>query len=332
MRSFAVVAGCALLLAACAEPGGAPAPQSTDARIADYAQRIAEHPRVYATYLGLAQAYLDKARETHDAAYVAKARAAAQTSMDIMPGLEGLKMQARIAAFRHHFDEALEWAKQAQALLSADVTDGGVTALLVEAHMGLKQFDEARALLPPDGARLPDFHTAAAMGHWLKSQKRLDEAAAAFETASGLALNQNQKTLAAWGKVMAAGVYLDAGQIEPARPRLKAAAELDPKNRELRIHEVELMVLEGRAPDAIRRYEDLLKEFPDAELHRRIYVLAKDRDDAKARTHFDAAEALLVRILKTGEGYVLDELTRLYADSGLSADEAREKAAAHLPS
>jgi len=311
-----------LVLAACAGH----AELTADARIRAYAERIVEHPRVYATYLGLSQAYLDKARETHDPLWLAKASAAAQVSMEIMESLEGYKMHGRIAAFRHRFEEALDWAGRAQALLSADVTDGGVTALLVEAHMGLKQFDEARALLPADGAPLPDFHTAAAMGHWLKAQGRRSEAAAAFETTARFALEQRQISLAAWGHVMAAGVFLDSGEIDPARPLLKAAAKLDPQDRDLRIHEAELFAAEGRIPRAISRYESLIAEAPDAELHRRVFVLERGRgDDAKARAHYQAAEELLIRILDAGEIYSLDELARLYVDGGMTAEQAAEQ-------
>ncbi|MEX0645695.1 MAG: tetratricopeptide repeat protein [Parvularculaceae bacterium] len=322
-----------LSLAACAgrEANGRQTAASADERIDHYADRIAAHPRVYATYLGLAQAYLDKARETHDPLWLAKAEAATQTSFDIMPGIEGYKMQARIAAFRHRFDDTLKWATEAAKLLSADVTDGGVTALLVEAHMGLKQFDEARKLLPADGAPPADFHTAAAMGHWFVSQGRRNDAAGAFEAASRLAEAQQANSLAAWGQVMAAGVYLDAGEIDAARPHLQAAAALDPTGRELRIHEAELMVAEGRAPAAIARYEALIAEAPDAELHRRIFILEQARgEDEKARAHYLAAEELLIRILDAGETYSLDELVRLYVDGGMTAEEARERSAGLL--
>ena len=331
-----VCAAVALLLVACATPrasGSWPITRSSDAdaRIQYYAGRIAAHPRVYAAFLGLALAYLDKARETHEPSWVGKARAATQTSMDIMPSLEGYKMQARIAAFRHRFAEALTWGERAAELLSADVPDGAVTARLVEAHMGLGQYDEARTRLPPEGTPPGDFHTAAAMGHWLVSQGRRDEAAAAFATATRFAVAEHAKPLAAWAWVMAAGVSLDAGQFDAARVHLQAAAAIDPTNRELRIHEAELMVAEGRESAAIVRYEALLAEAPDAELHRRMFQLARRRGDtARARRHFEEAERLLTRILEAGEAYALEELARLYLDAGRNADRALELATKNL--
>lgn len=325
----AVLGAAAALLAACAEPdagGSPPTTLSADVRIQDYANRIAEHPRIYATYLGLSQAYLDKARETYDPIWLTKAQAAAQTSLDIMPSLEGYKMQGRIAAFRHRFEDALEWSRRAAALLSADVVDGGVTGLQVEALMGLKRYDEARALLPADGAPQTDFHIAAATGHWLVSQGRRDEAAEAFLAASRIAAAQDAPSLAAWGEVMAAGVYLDVGALDPARPHLRAAAAFDAGNSELRIHEAELLVAEGDTEAAIAIYEKVLEQSAAPEIHRRIFVLAHGRgDDALARTHFEAAERILVRPLKLGEIYTRDELVRLYTDSGATPDDARRR-------
>jgi tetratricopeptide (TPR) repeat protein len=99
----------------------------------------------------------------------------------------------------------------------------------------------------------------------------------------------------------------------------------------LRIHEAELMLAEGRESEAIGRYEALLAEAPDAELHRRVFVLARSRgDDERARTHFQAAERLLGRIVDAGEAYTLQELARLYLDAGVNADRAMELATRNL--
>lgn len=329
-------AAVALLLAACSKrpPSGTPpVSEASDAgtRIRYYAGRIAEHPRVYASYLGLAGAYLDEARRTHDPLWVAKARAATQISMDIVPGLEGHKMEARIAAFRHRFAEALTSCRRAAELLSTDMIDGALTALFVEAHMGLGQYDEARRLLPPDGAPLANFHTAAAMGHWLVSQGREAEAAAAFEAASRFAAAEEVKPLAAWAYVMAAGADLEVPQLDAARSHLRAAAALDPTNRELRIHEAELMVAEGREADAVARYEELCAEAPDPVLHHRIFMLARGRgDDEGARAHFGAAERLLTHVLEAGEVYTVEELARLYLDADVNADRAFELATKNI--
>jgi tetratricopeptide (TPR) repeat protein len=331
---FPLCGAVALVLAACVKTqarGPRPVVHTSAARIQYYADRIAEHPRLYAAHLGLAQACLDQARETYDPAWLAKADAATRASLELLASVEGYKMQARLAAFRHRFAEALAWGRRAAELLSADVGDGAVTALLVEAHMGLGQYDEARKRLPPEGTPPPDFHTAAALGHWLVSQGRRDQAAAAFEAAARFAAAQDVKPLAAWARIMQAGVHLDAGRIEAARPHLKAAAALDPMNRELRIHEAELLAAEGRESAALARYEALLAEAPDAELHRRGFLLARRRGDQKrARAHFQAAEQLFLGVLNAGEGYTLEELARLYLDAGVNAGRALELATLNL--
>jgi len=79
-----------------------------DARAAYYSDRIAKHPDVYALRLGLAQAFLDKARATHDPSFLKRADAEADLSLARMETLDGFMMKARIAAFRHKFDVALD--------------------------------------------------------------------------------------------------------------------------------------------------------------------------------------------------------------------------------
>lgn len=320
------------LAAACASPTGASMPGASAAqRIAYYSVRIEKHPRVYAHHIGLAQAFLDRARETHDPAWLAKAAAASDASLALMETVEGLKMKARIAAFRHRFDEALGWADKAAALDAIDAADGEIIALRVEALMGLNRMDEARALLPEGAGETSDFHVAAALGHWLAAANRAEEAADAFSAASRIAERRNAATLAGWAETMAAGVFIDAGNAEAARPHLAAAEALDPQSRLHRAHVAELAMLEGRPEGALAMFETLVREAPDPEFHRRACLAARALgDDARAQRHFAAAEQMLIRVLDFGESFTLDELARLYVDGGASADEAARRARSHL--
>jgi len=320
--------------AACASSPNGPArlEPGADARAAYYSKRIAKHPDVYALRLGLAQAYLDKARATHDPAFLKRADAEADLSLARIETVDGFKMKARVAAFRHKFGDALEWIDKAAPLAGVDTPDGGLVALKVEALMGLKRQDEARALLPATAEQANDFHLAAAFGHWLKAAGRLDEAAAAFVAASNLAQAQRAPQLAGWAETMAAGVYLDAGHPDEARPHLAAAATHDARSLFFRTHLAELAALEGRNAEALSQFEALIDEAADPELHRRAFLAARAAGDfATADRHFKAAEASLTRVLAAGETFTLGELERLYVDGGASREEAQEKARSRMP-
>ncbi|HNS85257.1 MAG TPA: hypothetical protein PKH09_00060 [Parvularculaceae bacterium] len=307
------------MLAAIAAASCASSPQEAsdaDARIQYYSGRIEAHPGVYALHLGLAQAYLDKARETHDPSFIHAALAESDASLSLLESVEGFKMKARIAAFRHHFDEALEWAAKAEALTTADVDDGAIAALKVEALLGLGRADEARALLPARAEDADGFHVAAALGHVYAAIGSPDLAAAAFARAAAFAEAEGADQLAGWAETSAAGAYLDAGDAALANPHLERAKGFDADSRFFRTHLAERAALEGRPAEALAVYERLIAEADDPELRRRAFLLARLQGDAtRAAAHLVAAERLLRAALDAGESYARADLARLRADA-----------------
>lgn len=316
--SLATVSVCGLLTLSPTSPLLAKEvePTSPEIRIEYYTKRIDEQPRLYAAYIGLSQAYLDMARKSEDPSWLISSRNAADRSLTITPSMEGYKMQARIDAFRHNFVDALAWAKKADALRSEDFRDGETSSLLAEAYAGLGLYELARKELPNTINDCWDYYTAAALGNWLVSQQRGQEAAQAFEKAYAWALAANSPSHAAWALAMAAGTYIDAGDTEAARPYLTRAQELDPANRELLIHEAEILDAEGRAEEAIAHYELVLDIHPDAEISRRLMVLERIRgNQTAAEAHFHTAEQSLRRIQKAGEKYADKLLGQLYQNA-----------------
>ena len=86
---------------------------SLDSRINYYQCRVRRFPNLYPAHTALAIAYLDKARRTHDAVWVQRARAAAAESLAIQPNLSGFQAMAAISNFAHRFEEAIEWSNKA---------------------------------------------------------------------------------------------------------------------------------------------------------------------------------------------------------------------------
>ena len=314
-----------VLALACAS--GAPAPDP-ETRIRYYSQRVREDPRLYPAHALLGEAYLARARVTHDPGDLARARGAFERSMAIQPNGESLTGLAALCGFSHRFEDALSWGRQAA---DASREDTHVRALLVEALLGLGRGDEARALLPGDGVEPGDFYTASALGTWMKANGRLEEAAKAFEAAARFASKQGVKPLAVWARVNEAGVWLDAGDLARARPLLAAVRRDAPGDRFLREHEAELADKEGRLEEALSLYEAQIESGGSPEAHRAAASVARRLGRPElARRHFEAAERFYRRILDAGEIYSLESLARLYLDAGVNLEEARALARRNL--
>jgi tetratricopeptide (TPR) repeat protein len=305
-----------------------PAASSSDARIEFYQARLRDDPEHYPSHALLGGTYFDKAQETLDPQWLAKARAALIRSLEIQPNFPALKLLAATANYRHRFEEALDWAARAA---KAAPSDASLVAMRVEAHLALGQLAEARKLVDSQPATENDFYRAATSGHVLLTEGRDDEAIEAFVQASDIAQQQKATTLAVWARVRAAGVLIDSGHADRAGPHLEAAARLDATDRFLRIHQIEVLQAEGKQQQALEAYEKLLQEQPDPELHHRAFLLATGlKLENEAKRHFLAGEQLLRKPLDAGEVYTLEGLSRLYTEAGVKLDEARELAERNL--
>lgn len=319
VRLFAVTA--VLLASGCARSAAA-RPADAAERVRYYSRRVAAHPRLYPVHVQLAEAYFDRARETRDPSFLARARESLERSLAIQPTFEAFLLHARIAAFAHRFETALEWAARA-GTAAVYPKDPAVTAVTAEALLGLGRADEARRLLPPAGAPLTDFHTAAALGRWLAERKEFDAARRAYSRAAELALEARVPVRAAWAEVMAAGTRIDSGRPAEAEAHLRRAAGLAPGTEELEIHRAEVLEATGRTAEALATYDKLRKESPDPLLPHRAYLLASRAGKTEAAERYlREAEAGYERVIAGGEIYTLGALAQLYADAGVRLDRA----------
>lgn len=295
---------------------------SPEERIRYYSRRAERAPRLYPVQVQLAEAFFDKAKQEHEPALLAKARESLARSLSIQPTFEAFLLEARIATYTHRFEDALGWAERA-AGAAVYPNDPAVTAITVEALLGLGRADEARRLLPADGAALTDFHTAAALGRWLAEAKDFDAARDAYARAAAIALEAKVPALAAWAEVMAAGTLIDTGRPEAARPHLQTAARLAPASVELAVHEAEVLEATGRAEEALAAYDRLRKRSLDPLIPHRAYILANRVGKREAAKRYLAeAERGYERAVAGGEVYTLGALAQLYADAGIHLDRA----------
>lgn len=330
--------GFALLIAAaagCAHPAvqgptGAPAATAsapataaptTDQRIAYYAGRVTQHPRLYPVWAQLAEAYFDKAKQTWDPSWLANAHDAIARSRAIQDTYHALEIEAQIAAYTHRFTDALTWARMAEAAATYP-PDTHMRAIEVEALVGLGEIDEARQLVPPEGAKIDDFFVAASLAKIASEDQRFDQAARDYLAAARLAGRLQAAPLVAWAEAMAGGMYVDAKDYAAALPHLDAARQAGGCMEET-VHRGELLAATGRLRAALALYEQALARRPDPHLHHAAFKVAQQLgDQATARQHYRAAEQIYRSVIGQHQIYTLNGLAQLLLDGNGDAREA----------
>ena len=327
-----------LMLGAChpaSEPVSAPPGSDTESQIAFFRAKIAETDRHYPSHALLAETLLRRSRETGDHTLLVEARKSAETSLAIQPNYTALKTMAMICNHTHRFADAIEWAgKTAEASPEGLARDSELTAILVEAYLGLGENEKAAAVLNDlitVGQKVDDFYAASSRGALFKAEKKVDDAVKAFEAARQFAAKQGANSRVVWSNVMAAGCLLDSHRAAEAEPYLKLAEAMDAKNSVLQIHKAEFLLASQQPKAALAIYEDILKSSEDPEVHRRAFVIARDLGDTNAaNAHFQAAEQGFLKVVDAGEIYTLGPLAQLYCDQGKDIAKAREFAVRNL--
>jgi tetratricopeptide (TPR) repeat protein len=293
---------------------------SVDEYIAFFTTKLEKHPTLFAVYAQLAGAYIDKARATNDTKWLQMAEENLDKSIRIQPNFDASKIYASLHAYRHHFAEARKYGADAA---SASPEDAEVTALLVEADLGLGDIEQAEKRLPKLDSVPPNFYIAAAMANVLKAKHQYLDAREIFLKAEALALAQHVNVLAVWSRTNAAGMLIDSKQAAKALPDLELANALQKDNVELRRHWAEYYEALGEPGKALAIMAQLLKETPHPAFHHQAYLLSKKMGKHKvAKQHFAAAEQGYLKPIAEKEIFTLGSLAQLYCDAATKLDEA----------
>jgi tetratricopeptide (TPR) repeat protein len=327
------------LLSACASSQSSPRDlepadnDNTDARIAFYEKKIADHPTVAAAHAKLGVSYLQKAKETHDVDWLRKARESTEKAIKIQPSLEAYRTMAAICSFAHQFACAVEWGQKAVRTYSQDFVSA---AILADGYLRTGKPELAIETLNLKGSDAENsYELAEARGLIFSELGRMDEAREQYKKAQLIAIKRRDRTSEVRAKVNLAGTYIDTERATEARAILAEIRETNGISKTVRdmvqLHRAELAELDKEYDKALRIYEELGQGQNDPDLYRKCYHLALTiGDEAKAKAHFKKSEDAALMILSKGEEFSLECLANLYAEAGVNLEQAEKYAHRNL--
>src|SRR5258705_5236885 len=253
----------------------------TDQRILRALQIVERLPNRSDGYNQLASAYMQKARETTDFAFNAKANEAIDRSLTVEPdNYDALKLKAKLQLTYHRFADALETAHLAQRY-RADDHDvwGQITDALVELgdYSGAIKSAQKMVDLRPDSS-------AYARVSYLRSLHGDTYGAIQAMDAAVKAANPNDREALAWCRVQLGNELMNAGKLEAAEQ------EFDEALRNFNDHHLALQakararLAAGDYQSAVKIYQLEQSKSPSADAAQAlgdVYTLMGQKDAAK---------------------------------------------------
>ncbi|MEJ7894264.1 MAG: tetratricopeptide repeat protein [Solirubrobacteraceae bacterium] len=308
----------------------APDPASTDGRIASQQAAVRAKPGEPDGYVLLAASYLQKVRETGDAGYYDRARAAVDRALALDPGNAGaLTERGALRLARHDFDGALADGLAAREAAPAAVRPYGV---VVDALVELGRYGEAERTLQRMISLKPDLASYARVSYQRELHGDLAGAVKAMElaAAAGGSVAEN----GAYAGVLLGDLQFTRGRYGAARTEYSEALDRLPGYAPALAGLARVNAAGGRLAPAIARLREVVTRLPLPQ-----YVVALGETELAAGEREAARrDFALVRVQQRalgGAGVDTDvELAIFEADHG-SAEQAvvlAERAWAATPS
>lgn len=327
-----------VLLAGVAQLPGQQSP--TDHRIQSLQLHVRMYPQDPAGYDGLGAAYIQKGRETGDAAYYQLAQQALSKSLELDsdgPGAaSAMTHMALVDMAEHRFDDALTWAENALAQGSGDLSGW---AIVVDALTDLGEYDKAalyceRLAGPADprdsrpgwgyehDSRLSYLRFVAG-----DTKEAIELMRAAIRTAIQARMPREN---IAWSEYQLGEEYAKTGDLKNAEAAYQAALATYPGYYRALAGLAAVRESQQRFPEAIELYQKAVAVIPYP-----IYVAALGDDDLKvgraeeAHRQFDLVE-FIGRLSEINQVLYNRELALFYADHDMKLKQALELARKEL--
>lgn len=260
--------------------------------------------------VGTGLAALQQARETGDGAHVARAEAAFQRVLEADAGdVEAMLGLAQVHLVRHQFVRALAWADRAVERRPGLASGQGIR---VDALVELGRYDEAVEAAQTMVDLRPDQASLTRISYLRELHGDLAGAADAMQRAASAGSGVIEHT--AWCHVYLGHLLRRQGRLDEAASQYRLALAMKPAygHAEAGLGHVALAL--GQADDAVARFERAVEVLPipefvialghaqdaagDAVAARRTWTLAADEIAAEHRGGMDVADELAQLLLE----------------------------------
>ena len=236
--------------------------KSSEEQIAFWQQKVQRDDRDYISLTYLGQAYLQRGRETGDAAAYGRAQDALERALAINPNYE-LTLAYLSATFisQHDFQGALEIA---QRVYNFDSGALQALATIGDASLELGRYDEAEAAYQTLLEQAPGaaVYSRAARLAWLKGDisAAIDWMQQAVDAAQEIGLTGEQL---AWYQFQLGELYFNSGDVAAAQEQYIAAKQTFPDYYLVLVGKGEVAAANGDYEQAIALFEQLVTRLPE---------------------------------------------------------------------
>jgi tetratricopeptide (TPR) repeat protein len=193
--------------------------RTTDSFITSLQERLTKNPNDSQGHEFLGVAYLQKARETGDPGYYARAEGLLGRALELEPGNFGaMTALGAVALSRHQFREALEWGARAREIAPFLPHNYGVIG---DAQIELGMYEEAARTIQTMIDQRPDLASFARVSYLRELHGDEDGAIRAMQQAvdAGGANAENTN----WARAQLGNLYFDRGQLNEAESKYREA-------------------------------------------------------------------------------------------------------------
>jgi tetratricopeptide (TPR) repeat protein len=284
---------------------------------AELAVKVA--PQSPDNYNLLSAAYIEKARETGDFTFNARAESAVTRALEIAPdNFESIKMRAALLLTYHRFGEALAVAREAQKINPQDATVyGAMTDALVE----LGRYQEAQQAVDRMLALKPDASSYCRASYLRSLQGDSQGALSAMQEAARYT-NSREVETGAWIRVHLGNEYLNAGRTNEAVEQYDLALEALPDYHLALTGKAHTAIRTGDIEEAIRLFQQAQARVPSPDTAMALGdLMTKTGALNEAQKQYALVEFIEKRAPSEAQTYSRT-LALFYANHDMKLDEA----------